>query len=531
MIFLKLSGFCSVCSLEFIYICKKISKINASALLKILTCFSVAIPASFALIYGIKSLIGRVQKLSNSAPINSSKIHQTTVRQYTGDLTPAEKQGVTLGPCYSDSVEIDLKKHCNLKIAIRDHDLFSSKAEVIVNPVSADLGKDGDVNKTIHLLGGDFYQWEQKALQKQYSSSFVPGYAVIIESGDLEISHRIKRVIVVAVTQGVSTREKENQLYSSYYNSLALAHAKGMSRIAFPSISDGFPKDRAVNISLKAIYDFMNDHPNTSLNVISIHVWKGGGNLAPNKDLMEYAMFFDPPRPIPQRTEVLEYSKDLTAEEATQLSIKESTRDKNTLRINFKRYSDFKVSVRNQDLFTSKARVIVNAANAHLGGGGGIDGAIHSKGGGVYAANHKALQTKYQGQYVLGYAAIIGSGALKDVYQIRFVIVVAGPQGATTPEKENQLYSCYYNSLVLAHLKGRSSIAFPSISTGIFGFPKFRAAHISLKAIYDFIHAYPKSSLKTISIHFQAKTDTERNQNFKEYKDCLPAPVLLEAVD
>ena len=95
---------------------------------------------------------------------------------------------------------------------------------------------------------------------------------------------------------------------------------------------------------------------------------------------------------------------------------------------------------------------------------------------------------------------MIDSGELKRS-GIDKVIVVAGPQGATDPQKENELYSCYYNSLVLAHSQNKISIAIPSISTGIFGFPKERASAISLKAIKDFISKNPETTLKNISIH------------------------------
>lgn len=178
-----------------------------------------------------------------------------------------------------------------------------------------------------------------------------------------------------------------------------------------------------------------------------------------------------------------------------------------TLHIKFQEREDFTITILNQDLFESGAEVIVNAANTHLGGGGGIDGLIHSKGGAEYAAAHAELRTEYSARYVNGYAAMIGSGQLKHTHHIDHVIVVAGPAGATNPQKENELYSCYFNSLVVAHEQQLTSIAFPSISTGIFSFPKDRAAAISLRAIYDFLTQYPESPLKTISIHFLNDSD------------------------
>ncbi|MDR3624744.1 MAG: macro domain-containing protein [Chlamydiales bacterium] len=180
-------------------------------------------------------------------------------------------------------------------------------------------------------------------------------------------------------------------------------------------------------------------------------------------------------------------------------------------------HPEFSISIRGQDLFASGAEVIVNAANTHLGGGGGIDGLIHKKGAAEYSTEHRKLQTTYKASYIRGHAAIIDSGELK-AKGIHKVIVVAGPEGPQTDnEKENALYSCYYNSCVLAHQEGIKSIAFPSISTGIFRYPQDKAAQISLRALHDFIHDYPDTSLKTISIHFL--DDPKLKENLNPYKE------------
>lgn len=197
---------------------------------------------------------------------------------------------------------------------------------------------------------------------------------------------------------------------------------------------------------------------------------------------------------------VLPYPGDLSEREKSQ--VKTEFRNVNKLNITFRKNPSFSISIRNQDIFKSGAEVIVNAANTHLGGGGGIDGAIHAKGGTPYGKAHKKLQTKYDSQYIQGFSEIIESGLLKRKHDIDNVIIVAGPQGSTNQQKENELYSCYFNSLELTHIQKKTSLAFPSISTGIFGFPKERAAAISLRAIQNFISKYPDSQLKTISIHF-----------------------------
>lgn len=97
--------------------------------------------------------------------------------------------------------------------------------------------------------------------------------------------------------------------------------------------------------------------------------------------------------------ELRPYTGALTPSEKSNLKM--SSPDEKTLKSSFKKYPKFNVTIRREDLFDSSAQVIVNAANTHLGGGTGIDGAIHQKGGDVYKKAHKALQEKYAAKYIL----------------------------------------------------------------------------------------------------------------------------------
>lgn len=203
---------------------------------------------------------------------------------------------------------------------------------------------------------------------------------------------------------------------------------------------------------------------------------------------------------IPLEKMIIPFTDDLTPAQKSHL--KPAFIDDNTLAIDFEQHPDIHLTIRRQNIFASGAELIVNAANTHLGGGGGIDGAIHKEGGAAYALAHRELQTLFNSKYVEGYAAMISSGDLASKYKIDNVIVVAGPQGAASPSKETELYSCYLNALLLAEAQNKTSIAFPSISTGIFGFPRDRAAAISIKAVQDFVDTHPNAQLKTISIHF-----------------------------
>ena len=130
------------------------------------------------------------------------------------------------------------------------------------------------------------------------------------------------------------------------------------------------------------------------------------------------------------------------------------------------------------DITLEEVDIIVNAANAGLMGGGGVDGAIHRAGG-------PSLMEEL-GQYKgcpTGQAVITGSGYLKADH----VIHAVGPRwkGGYSGE-EDLLHSAYVNSLLLAKDQAASTVAFPSISTGAYRFPIERAARIALNTVKKF---------------------------------------------
>ncbi len=228
------------------------------------------------------------------------------------------------------------------------------------------------------------------------------------------------------------------------------------------------------------------------------------------------------PTPTPESIPVIEtlvdYPGDLSFAEMSRIEAVPEGETRLKLEFQEADLQEFNVSIRNEDLFASGAQVIVNAANTHLGGGGGIDGAIHGRGGAAYAAAHRALQTKYNRHYPEGAAAIIPSGALQELDGIIDVIVVAGPKGRARqlndgetpiqdddPEKAKKMFSCYWNALLLAHQRGKTSLAIPILSIGEFKFPAQKAAPIVLRAFYNFAKTYPGSPLKSISLHFMGK--------------------------
>lgn len=131
------------------------------------------------------------------------------------------------------------------------------------------------------------------------------------------------------------------------------------------------------------------------------------------------------------------------------------------------------------DITTVAVDAIVNAANTSLLGGGGVDGAIHRKGGKEILEACMAIRNK-QGGCLVGQAVITTAGLLPTKY----VIHTVGPVWNGGKKEEDELLSaCYANSLALAAKYEVRSIAFPNISTGIYHFPKKRAAKIALQAI------------------------------------------------
>ncbi|MFY7909908.1 MAG: O-acetyl-ADP-ribose deacetylase [Emticicia sp.] len=141
-----------------------------------------------------------------------------------------------------------------------------------------------------------------------------------------------------------------------------------------------------------------------------------------------------------------------------------------------------KIKLINGDITTIKIDAIVNAANSSLLGGGGVDGAIHRKGGKEILDECIQIRNK-QGGCSTGEAVITGAGKLPTKY----VIHTVGPfwSGGTNNE-EQLLANCYLNSLKIALENGIKTIAFPNISTGIFKFPKEKAAKIAIDSIKNF---------------------------------------------
>ncbi len=138
------------------------------------------------------------------------------------------------------------------------------------------------------------------------------------------------------------------------------------------------------------------------------------------------------------------------------------------------------------DITSFKTDAIVNAANSSLLGGGGVDGAIHRSGGPEILEECKKIVAK-QVSCKTGVAVITTAGELPSKY----VIHTVGPVWNGGDNKESQkLANCYKNSLALAVENNCKTISFPNISTGVYRFPKEKAANIAVKTVTDFLSAH-----------------------------------------
>ena len=136
------------------------------------------------------------------------------------------------------------------------------------------------------------------------------------------------------------------------------------------------------------------------------------------------------------------------------------------------------LSIRPGDITQTEADAVVNAANSTLLGGGGVDGAIHRRGGKEILAECRRLrETELPDGLPAGQAIPTTAGNLPA----RWVIHTVGPVWAKTIDKSETLASCYRESLRVAKELGARTVAFPAISAGIYGWPMDDAARIAVE--------------------------------------------------
>ena len=152
-------------------------------------------------------------------------------------------------------------------------------------------------------------------------------------------------------------------------------------------------------------------------------------------------------------------------------------------------FLDGRVRVVTGDITSQKVEAIVNAANSTLLGGGGVDGAIHRAGGEQILEECREIRrTRLPDGLPTGEAVITTGGRLAARYVIHTVGPIYGRHGG---REAALLAACYQNSLKLAVEQGITSIAFPSISTGAYRYPREEAAGVASRAVADFLQKEP----------------------------------------
>jgi O-acetyl-ADP-ribose deacetylase (regulator of RNase III) len=164
-----------------------------------------------------------------------------------------------------------------------------------------------------------------------------------------------------------------------------------------------------------------------------------------------------------------------------------------------------KIRIIQGDITEQHTDAIVNAANSSLMGGGGVDGAIHRKGGPKILEECKKIrETMWPDGLPTGKAVITTGGKLKA----RYVIHTVGPVWHGGKHGENEILAeAYKNSLKLAVSKGLKTIAFPSISTGAYGYPIEKASKIALKTVEEFLEK--EDNLNEVFLVLFSKPDLE----------------------
>jgi O-acetyl-ADP-ribose deacetylase len=165
------------------------------------------------------------------------------------------------------------------------------------------------------------------------------------------------------------------------------------------------------------------------------------------------------------------------------------------------------------DITTWEVAAVVNAANSSLLGGGGVDGAIHRRGGPSILEECRAIRRASFPEGLPTGEAVITTGGLLPA---RYVIHTVGPVWRSEGGREAELLAaCYRNSLALASGRSLSTLAFPAISTGVYGYPREEAAAVSSRAVAEFLRG--DDSISEVHLVFFSEDGLEvflRNHKF-----------------
>ncbi|MDR0382760.1 MAG: O-acetyl-ADP-ribose deacetylase [Spirochaetaceae bacterium] len=161
------------------------------------------------------------------------------------------------------------------------------------------------------------------------------------------------------------------------------------------------------------------------------------------------------------------------------------------------------------DITTQKTDAVVNAANSGLLGGGGVDGAIHRAAGSALYDECLKIPAGPHGRCPTGQCVVTGAGRLP----CKKVIHTVGPVYSGGKEDSALLADCYRNSLEAAEKAGLESVAFPNISTGVYGYPKPEAARVAIDTVRKTLRRTP-SVKRVVFVCFDS-------ENYRLYEELL----------
>ncbi len=160
------------------------------------------------------------------------------------------------------------------------------------------------------------------------------------------------------------------------------------------------------------------------------------------------------------------------------------------------------------DITKFKGDAIVNAADPILSGGGGVDGAIHRAAGPQLAQACQKL-----------HGCLPGEAKLTPGYRLpaRYVIHTVGPIYTGSLQDESVLTACYENALSLAAQRHLKTVAFPAISTGVYGYPEKKAAQIAVKTVIKWLKDHPDTEITVTLCAFDAQTAADYRTFLKKF--------------
>ena len=375
----------------------------------------------------------------------------------------------------------------NTTLTILKGDITKVKVDAIVNSANEAL-KDGEgVNGAIGNAAGQVIYAEcAEILKKRNILSLPTGEAVITSAGKLTEKTGVKYIIHTPGPRWKGGKSGEAKLLAaSYTNSLDLAQQNKCETVAFPSISTefGYPLEEAADIAVSSV-----------IGVVFRAIGVEKEKYMPKEII--FVLFGD---------------KEVEAYQAVFAKIK----DMNKLII-----GNTTLTILRGDITKVKVDAIVNAANEALTGGEGVNGAIGNAAGQViYAECAEILKKRDISSLPTGEAVITSAGKLTEKTGVKYIIHTPGTIWKKGDSKQAKLLAASYtNSLDLAQQNKCETVAFPSISIGIFHYPLGEAVDIAVSSVIGVIEKGKYKPKEIIFVLLDTSDKDNENKIIKAYQ-------------